>query len=70
MFICFLYFTVTGVSSDESAQLIQPVPNSSSRSEYESCGVKAVSQAANSLTFSCDTVPSNNLTVYVVVTPL
>jgi len=62
--------TVTGVSSDESAQLIQPVPNSSSRSEYESCGVKAVSQAVNSLTFSCDTVPSNNLTVYVVVTPL
>ena len=60
--------TVTGVLADETKQLIQPVPASASSAEYESCGVKATAQAADSLTFSCDTTPTNNLTVYVVIT--
>ena len=60
--------TVSGVLADETKQLIQPVPASASSAEYESCGVKATAQAADSLTFSCDTTPTNNLTVYVVIT--
>lgn len=61
--------TVPGVSATETEQLIQPVPASpSSRAEYESCQVKATAQAANSLTFECGAVPTNDLTVYVCLT--
>lgn len=60
--------TVSGVLADETKQLIQPVPASASSAEYESCGVKATAQAADSLTFSCNTAPTNNLTIYVVIT--
>ena len=60
--------TVTGVKADETAQLIQPVPASASRSAYEAAGIRATAQAANSLTFSCDTTPSGDLTVYVIIT--
>lgn len=60
--------TVAEVKADETAQLIQPVPASASRSAYEAAGVKATAQAANSLTFSCDTTPESNLTVYVIIT--
>ncbi len=62
--------TVTGVSAMETDQLIQPVPASASRAEYESCQVKATAQAANSLTFACGAVPTNDLTVYVCLTEL
>lgn len=62
--------TVTGVSATETDQLIQPVPASASRSEYQSCGVQATAQATNSLTFSCAETPANNLTVFVCLTEL
>ena len=62
--------TVTGVLADETAQLIQPVPSAASREAYSEANVQATAQAANSLTFSCDTVPSGSLTVYVVITRL
>lgn len=62
--------TVNGVLADESKQLIQPVPYSASRTAYHDAGVQCVSQAANKLTFSCSQVPTANLSVYVVVTPL
>jgi hypothetical protein len=60
--------TVTGVSATETEQLIQPVPASASRAEYESCQVKATAQAENSLTFGCADTPANDLTVYVCLT--
>ncbi|MBQ8109701.1 MAG: collagen-like protein [Clostridia bacterium] len=62
--------TVTGVSATETDQLIQPVAASASRDAYEAAGVRATGQAADSLTFSCDTVPESNLTVYVCITEL
>lgn len=60
--------TVQGVSADETAQLIQPVPASASMAAYYDAGVLATGQAANSLTFSCEEVPTADLTVYVVIT--
>ena len=60
--------TVTGIVNYEEGQLIQPVPASASRAAYEAAGVKATAQATNSLTFSCDTTPSSDLTVYVIIT--
>lgn len=62
--------TVSGVLADETAQLIQPVPAQSSRTDYNEAGVEATAQAANSLTFTCTAVPSVSLSVYVVITPL
>ena len=59
--------TVSGVSADETAQLIMPVPALASQTAYYEAGILVTGQAANRLTFTCSTVPSSNLTVYVVM---
>lgn len=59
--------TVSGVSADETAQLIQPMPAMASQSAYYGAGVLCSGQAENSLTFTCQTVPTADLTVYVVM---
>ena len=59
--------TVQGVLADESAQLIQPMPAIASQEAYMAAGVYCSGQAANSLTFTCQTVPTADLTVYVVM---
>lgn len=62
--------TVSGVSATETAQLITPTPAIASQSAYYEAGIMCTKQAANSLTFTCQTVPTSNLTVYVVIQPL
>lgn len=57
--------TVNGILADETKQLIQVNPASASRTAYISAGVICSSQAANSLTFTCTTTPTSDLTVYV-----
>lgn len=59
--------TVNGVLADESAQLIQPMPAMASQSAYYGAEVLCSGQAANSLTFTCQNVPTEDLTVYVVM---
>ena len=59
--------TATGVLADETKQLIQPMPAIESQSFYFAAGIMCTGQAADSLTFSCQTVPTENLTVYVVI---
>lgn len=59
--------TVFGVSADETAQLIMPIPALASQAAYYAAGILCTNQAANSLTFTCQTVPTSNLTVYVVI---
>lgn len=60
--------TVPGVLADETKQLIQPVPAIASQAAYLAAGVLCTGQAADSLTFTCQTVPTGNLTVYVAIT--
>ena len=62
--------TVPGVVAFETAQLITPIPAIASQSAYYEAGIMCTGQAANSLTFTCQTVPTSNLTVYVVIQPL
>lgn len=62
--------TVPGVVASEIAQLITPTPAIASQSAYYEAGIMCTGQAANSLTFTCQTVPTSNLTVYVVIQPL
>lgn len=59
--------SVPGVSANEAAQLITPVPAIASQSAYYDAGILATGQAANSITFTADTTPTVNLSVYVVV---
>ena len=60
--------TVPGVLADETKQLIQPVPAIASQAAYLAAGILCTGQAADSLTFTCQTVPEADLTVYVVMT--
>lgn len=62
--------TVPGVVASETAQLITPTPAIASQSAYYEAGIMCTGQAANRLTFACQTIPTSNLTVYVVIQPL
>lgn len=62
--------TVTGVLADETAQLITPTPALASQTAYYEAGILCTGQAANSLTFTCTTAPTTDLTVYVVIQAL
>ena len=59
--------TVSGVLADETKQLIQPMPAVASQQAYMTAGIYCSGQAANSLTFTCQTAPTENITVYVVM---
>ena len=58
---------VSGVSADENAQLITPTPVISSQTAYYESGILCTGQAVDSLTFTCKTVPAEDLVVYVVI---
>ncbi|HIV97127.1 MAG TPA: hypothetical protein H9745_06005 [Candidatus Agathobaculum stercoravium] len=58
---------VDGISADADGQLIIPVPDEDSADAYYNAGVKCVSQAANSLTFTCDAKPNEDIALYVMV---
>ena len=60
--------TVTGVLADEAKQLIQPMPAVASQQAYMTAGIYCSGQAANSLTFTCSKVPTEDITIYVVIT--
>lgn len=59
--------TVSGVLADETKQLIQPMPAVASQSAYIEAGIICTAQAADQLTFTCSTVPTADLQVYVVI---
>lgn len=59
--------TVSGVSADETAQLIQPMPAVASQAAYYAAGILCTGQTENQLTFTCTTVPTEDLSVYVVI---
>ena len=59
---------ISGVLADETAQLIQQVPALTSQAAYIEAGILCTGQAANSLTFTATTAPTDDLTVYVVIT--
>ena len=60
--------TVTGpgVLADESKQLIQPMPTIADQDVYSAAGISCTGQAANKLTFKAQTVPTEDVQVYVV----
>lgn len=59
--------TTYGVVANEAAQLIIPVPALASLSAYQAAGILCTAQGDNSLTFTCATIPTVNITVYVTI---
>ena len=57
--------TVSGILADESKQLIIPMPATASMTAYSEAGIQCTGQAANSLTFTATTVPTEAISVYV-----
>ena len=63
--------TVNGVLADATKQLIVPCPQSSTALDvWTAAGVKAIAQAANSLTFKCDSTPTASIPLYVAIIPI
>lgn len=60
----------SGVLADETAQLITPVPALASQTAYYEAGILCTGQAADSLTFTANTTPTVDLTVYVTIQAL
>lgn len=56
--------TVSGVTADNTVIV---APAASSAAEYSASAVLCTAQAANSLTFTCTTDPTNNLSVNIVI---
>lgn len=59
--------TLTGVLADEDSQFILPTPAAASRTMYNDCDIQCITQAADSLTFSCAEVPTDVLSVYILL---
>ena len=59
---------ISGMLADETSQLIQPVPALTSQASYIEAGILCTGQAIDSLTFTATTAPTDDLTVYVVIT--
>nr|DAW17165.1 MAG TPA: nucleoid-associated protein [Caudoviricetes sp.] len=59
--------TIDGVSADEASQLLLPMPTAASKSAYDEAGIQMTGQAANRVTFTCDTVPTATIEVWVVI---
>lgn len=58
---------VSGVLADERKQLITPTPALESQAAYYDACILCTGQAINSLTFTAEKIPTDNLTVYVVI---
>ena len=54
-------------SVTETDQMITPTPALASQTAYYEAGILCTAQAENSLTFTCTTAPTEDLTVYVVI---
>lgn len=57
----------TGVIDDDQQQFIMVRPVEESLVEYHDCNVMCVHQGDDYLTFHCDTIPQNDLDVYIMV---
>lgn len=59
--------TVNGVLADETKQAIHVSPSAGYGTMYGRAGIECTAQGENSLTFSCEAAPENNITVNIVI---
>lgn len=58
--------TVASVVADEAAQMIHPMPKIGQITTYNDAGIQLIGQGAGNVTFMCDTIPTENVEVWVV----
>lgn len=58
--------TVASVVADEAAQMIHPMPRIGQITTYNDAGIQLIGQGAGNVTFMCDTIPTENVDVWVV----
>lgn len=58
---------VAGIDADESKQVIYVMPYSADTQAYKDAGIQMSAQAAGKATFTCDSVPTSNISVWVVL---
>ena len=61
---------IIGVSANETDQLITPTPAKSSQTSYHEAGIICTGQDTNSLTFTANSIPAEDLIVYIVIQDL
>nr|DAM19005.1 MAG TPA: dockerin type 1 [Caudoviricetes sp.] len=62
--------SVPGLKEDVLKQLIIPTQPSTDIEKYYSAGIRISARGDNTLTFSCDTIPTANITVVLVIIPI
>ena len=58
--------TVACVVADEAAQMIHPMPKIGQITAYNDAGIQLIAQGDGNVTFMCDTIPTENVDVWVV----
>lgn len=62
--------SVPGLKEDAMKQLIIPTPLSTSIEKYYSAGIRISARGDDALTFSCDTIPTVDIEVALVIIPI
>ena len=62
--------SVPGLKVSAAEQLIIPTQPSTSIGKYYSAGIRISARAADELTFSCETIPTEDITVFLVIIPI
>ena len=62
--------SVPGLKEDALKQLIVPTQSSTDIEKYHSAGIRISARGDNTLTFSCETIPTEKVTVYLVIIPI
>lgn len=62
--------SVPGLKEDVLKQLIIPTQPSTDIEKYYSAGIRISARGDNTLTFSCDTIPTENIEVVLIIIPI
>lgn len=62
--------TCSGVLADEKNQFILTTPKMADAEDYRDSGCLCVTRADGSLTFQCDVIPDDDITVYIAIMPV
>lgn len=62
--------SVPGLKEDASKQLIIPTQGGEHIEKYYSAGIRISARSDNTLTFACETIPTANITVVLVIIPI
>lgn len=62
--------SVPGLKGSAAEQLIIPTQSSTNIEKYYSAGIRISARADDELTFSCETIPTANITVFLIIIPI